>query len=338
MRSPNAVLGRNNENKEQNAESQAEKTGWDDLANEADKKDWAAQSVENEYNQLNEQREQKQEKLDKLREQMDSLAKKSDEYYYDSGSMDIRSSGGGKSERLQKEIDELAGQLGETDSRYGRLSSAAGREELAQEKRREAAVKEEMEEWRREQMSKANTEAINEKYNLSPEAKRQQLIDRINETGEDFAENISDSTLASATLRESRTVNKLMKEYNDYINGNKHSFFEKRAHDKNVKELERYGLSPNGSKSSDLRELERLLDPYSATEADRADFSKRRAEEWRKTQLYMARGDERAIKKALKKEGLSTRMPEKWNDPDFTSHEIHEIYQIAKNEMEHEQV
>ena len=336
MRSPNAVLGKNNENKEDGAEKQAEKSGWDEVAAEADKKDWATQSVENEYNDLTASREKIRAKIDELYRQKEEQAKKPDETFYDYSSGDVRTYNGGHGERLDKQIDELSSQLAETDIRYGQLSSESKRESLAQEKRREAAVKEEMEKMQREEMSKAAAEVINAKYDLSPEEKKRKMMERIDSVSEEFAEGIGDISFSRMTSKEALKVKNLKKEYDDYINSNKHGFFDKGKHNKNVKELERYGFNPDGSKSSDFRKLERFSEYDPLDDMDRKDFSKERAEDWRKLSLYMARGDEREIKKALKKAGYN-KVPEKWNDEDYTTHEIKEMYRIAKSEIESEE-
>ncbi len=336
MRNPNAVLGKNNENKEDGAEKQAEKSGWDEVAAEADNKDWATQSVENEYNDLTASREKIRAKIDELYRQKEEQAKKPDETFYDYSSGDVRTYNGGHGERLDKQIDELSSQLAESDIRYRELSTASKREALAQEKRREAAVKEQNEKWQLEELAKAANAGIEAKYDPSPEEKKKRMMERINDVSEEFAEGIGDISFSRMTGKEALKVKNLEKEYYDYIKENKHGFFDKRKHDKNVKELGRYGFNPDGSKSSDFRKLERFSEYDPLDDMDRKDFSKERAKDWRKLSLYMARGDEREIKKALKKAGYN-KVPEKWNDEDYTTHEIKEMYRIAKSEIESEE-
>lgn len=147
---------------------------------------------------------------------------------------------------------------------------------------------------------------------------------------ERFAESLSQDTLGRFCFKEIARVKKLEHRLEKYDDSNKHSFMEKRQHDKEIQELMRYGYDANyGKDSNRFKELKKLSQEYGVSQQERIDYGERRARDYKTIDIYLNSEDGRKIKKELKEKGYKT-IPESWDDDNLTTHEMHEMADFIK--------
>lgn len=164
------------------------------------------------------------------------------------------------------------------------------------------------------------------KPELTELEKLKQREERNRERALIFAEHIGRETLKECSVDEMAKVKMIKDNIERHQSDKKDKSFLGNIFGKASKleeleeELARYGCARDGYKSPTYKDLEELGKP-SSQQKDRREFAKRCALKWKTVDIYLKSPDGSQIKKALKKAGFK-KIPEKWNDKDFTSDEI----------------
>lgn len=151
------------------------------------------------------------------------------------------------------------------------------------------------------------------------------------EKARDFAERVDGQALSRSIIREKVSLGKILKRVEKYDSDQgKPSMGERRQHKKDLQELMRYGYNPNGENSALFNSLARLSHDGMLGMGITEDIGRRRAEDWKMVELTTKGESGKVFRKELKRNGFS-RLPEDWNDEDFTTDEMHRMAFIAKN-------
>lgn len=148
---------------------------------------------------------------------------------------------------------------------------------------------------------------------------------------EKFAEGISQDALGRICIKEIVHIQKLERRLDKYAESKDHSFMERRQHDKEIQELKRYGYKSGGHNedSNRFKELKKLSKDYGVSPQERIEYGERRARDFKTIDIYLNSENGRKIKKDLREKGYKT-IPEKWNDDNLTTHEMHEMADYVK--------
>lgn len=146
-----------------------------------------------------------------------------------------------------------------------------------------------------------------------------------------FAEKIDERSLAQNTIREKVVLEKILGRVERYdTNQGKPSAFERRQYKKDLQELIRYGYNPDGKSSRLFDSIARLAREETALGAETAkEVGKERAENWKLVDIAVNGESGKKFRKELKRNGFS-KLPESWNDENYTSDEMNKMAFIAK--------
>ena len=165
---------------------------------------------------------------------------------------------------------------------------------------------------------------------------KKEVMDREVQTDKDkarvFAEKIDERSLRQSTSREKIALGKILRRIEKYdSNQSKPSAFERRQHKKDLQELTRYGYNPGGKNSRLFDSIAELIrDETALGTKDAKEIGKERAENWKLVDIVANGKSGRKFRKELKKSGFP-RLPESWDDENYTSNEMNRMAFVAKS-------
>lgn len=165
---------------------------------------------------------------------------------------------------------------------------------------------------------------------LTPEEKAARRKEWNKERISKFVEQFDRDSLIQATGPERAKIQMLLDGIERYESSpDKPSRADKKKYEERIKELTRYGYDANrGQDSSVYKELTQVIKFNNYQQA--AEIGKHRAADWKSLDIALRSDDARKVKKALKKAGYK-KLPESWNDDNFTTYEIQQMSQIAQD-------
>ena len=371
-----------------NTETKADgrnETGWEDVAVEAERMDWAELKVAQKVAEAQEDFEVKRAQLGEIRDRIANLAKPSGKFT-DGGNLDAREISHDTT-RLEQKANNLRAEVAEARKQYEKLSTEEERKAEAERLRKEAKEYNKfftrglmvvgtgrMEEFdsqilaARDPEVKKQLEAAREEYirnTVIPTGKgsvemakdsgtgkdeslenvgepdnendlKKEVMDREVQTDKDkarvFAEKIDERSLRQSTSIEKIALGKILRRIGKYdSNQSKPSAFERRQHKKDLQELTRYGYNPGGKNSRLFDSIAELIrDETALGTKDAKEIGKERAENWKLVDIVANGKSGRKFRKELKKSGFP-RLPESWDDENYTSNEMNRMAFVAKS-------
>ena len=358
-------------------------TGWEGVAAEAGKIDWAEMRVTQRAIEAQQDFEAKRAQLGEMRDKIADLAKPSGRFT-DGGNLDAKEISYDTA-GLEQKADTLRTEAAEARKQYKKLSTEEGRKAEAERLRKEAEEYDKffargllvvgtgkLEEFEdkiqaagdpeaKKQLEAARDEYI--KNTVIPAGKGSVETVKNGDTGGDedlkvedrpdnedslkeevagrkaptdrdraqaFAEKINERSLAQNIIREKHALNSILRRMEKYdSNQGKLSFFEQRQYKKDFQELLRYGYSPDGNNSSSFNSIKKLIQGDVA--ADAKEMGRKKAENWKLVDMAAKGEFGKEFRKELKRKGFS-KLPESWDDENYTSDEVSRMAFIAKSD------
>lgn len=162
---------------------------------------------------------------------------------------------------------------------------------------------------------------------LTPEQRATRHQELLRRRIQEFAKNVENPGQIYAV--ESMRVQSLERKLDRYSGKFEHSSSEKRQHEKDQREYMRYGASFEHDDSPTFRELKKAGLTYASYD-DKDNYGRSRAADWKTVDLCLNGEHGREARKKLRERGYK-KFPDKWNDDNFTSHEIHQMAGIVGN-------